>query len=315
MPHAEHTLQSLGCRSTGDCPFSSGITRTSPIGKTDDDQSKDPLEQTDEIPLTTPTALTAINQIKSELKFLCSLQVHNTTDLSATEEVHPISSDQYTTLEPSFNLPLTETISLEELLNSQDNPTSNTNQWLADLQLDSFEEFLTLHSDMTFKELSNMSMEHNDGYSQESSNPTSTSSSFPYPQAAATHDDATNSSNDSSVEENERDAINRRGLKKSGGPLRKLARFGNKQVIKYSEDYHDRRLKNNDAVKKSRMKAKEKHKETEVKMTKLAHENRSLNDRVDLLMKELQVLKSLYRELNQDIPTSAVKALERVNVR
>ncbi len=50
-------------------------------------------------------------------------------------------------------------------------------------------------------------------------------------------------------------------------------------------------------------------------MTKLANENRSLNDRLDLLMKELQVLKSLYKELNQDLPTSAVKALERVNVR
>ena len=326
MPDAEYALQSLRYRSAGDRLFSSEITGTSPIGKTDDDdESKDPLEQTetekqrtDDIPLTTPAALTAINRIKSELKFLCSLQVHKSTDLSATEEVHPISSDQYTTLEPSFNLPLTETFSLEELLNSQDNPSSNTpttNQWLTDLPLDSFEEFLSLNSDMTFKELSNMSMEHNDGYSQESSNPTSSSSSFPYPQAVATQDDATSSSNDSSVEENERDAINRRGLKKSGGPLRKLARFGNKQVIKYSDDYHDRRVKNNEAVKKSRMKAKEKHKETEVKMSQLAHENRSLNDRVDLLMKELQVLKSLYRELNQDIPTSAVKALERVNVR
>jgi hypothetical protein len=63
------------------------------------------------------------------------------------------------------------------------------------------------------------------------------------------------------------------------------------------------------------MKAKEKQKETESKMSKLTNENRSLSDRVDLLMKELQVLKSLYKELNQELPASAVRALERVNVR
>jgi uncharacterized coiled-coil DUF342 family protein len=62
------------------------------------------------------------------------------------------------------------------------------------------------------------------------------------------------------------------------------------------------------------MKSKEKQKETAGKMAQLANENRSLNDRVDLLMKELQVLKSLYKELNQDLPISAVRALERVNL-
>lgn len=129
------------------------------------------------------------------------------------------------------------------------------------------------------------------------------------------HDESTSSSMDSASEDTERDVVNRRGLKKSGGPVRKLARFGNKQVIKYSDEYHERRVKNNEAVKKSRMKAKEKQKDTEHKMSKLAEENRSLNDRVDLLLKELNVLKSLYRELNQDLPAPAVKALERVNVR
>lgn len=183
-------------------------------------------------------------------------------------------------------MPLDETLLLEELLNS----------------------------DMTFEELSNLPMDHNDGYSGESSIPTS-SPSFQYPPTETAHDENTNSSQDSSSEENERDAINRRGLKKSGGPLRRLARFGNKQVIKYSDEYHDRRVKNNEAVKKSRMKAKGKHKETEVKMTQLAAENRTLNDRVDMLMKELQVLKSLYRGLNQDLPSSAARALERINVR
>jgi len=159
---------------------------------------------------------------------------------------------------------------------------------------------------MIFKDLTDMTMEQNDEYLPHVGMTTDIPST--------THDETTTSSGDSTSDDNERDEINRRGLKKSGGPVRKLARFGNKQVIKYSNEYHDRRIKNNEAVKKSRMKAKEKHKETESKMSQLANENRTLNDRVDLLMKELHVLKSLYKELNQDFPPSAVKALERANI-
>ena len=94
----------------------------------------------------------------------------------------------------------------------------------------------------------------------------------------------------------------------------KLARFGNKKVVKFSDEYHHQRLKNNESVKNSRIKAKKKQKETEVKMNRLADDNRTLNDRVDSLMKELQVLKSLYKELGQDLPADAVKALEQINV-
>ena len=94
----------------------------------------------------------------------------------------------------------------------------------------------------------------------------------------------------------------------------KLARFGNKKVIKYSDEYRHQRIKNNESVKNSRMKAKEKQKETEGRMNKLAEENRTLNERVDTLMKELQVLRSLYKELGQDLPVDAVKALEQINV-
>ena len=36
----------------------------------------------------------------------------------------------------------------------------------------------------------------------------------------------------------------------------KLARFGNKKVIKYSDEYHHQRIKNNESVKNSRTKAK-----------------------------------------------------------
>jgi len=73
-------------------------------------------------------------------------------------------------------------------------------------------------------------------------------------------------------------------------------------------------LKNNESVKNSRIKAKQKQKETEVRMNKLAEENRALNERVDTLMKELQVLRSLYKELGQDLPSDAVQALKQINI-
>ncbi|UJR30977.1 hypothetical protein I4U23_018489 [Adineta vaga] len=94
----------------------------------------------------------------------------------------------------------------------------------------------------------------------------------------------------------------------------KLARFGNKKVVKYSDEYDHQRKKNNESVKNSRLKAKEKQKQTEGRMNKLAEENRLLNERVDTLMKELQVLRSLYKELGQDIPADAVQALEQINI-
>ncbi|CAF0783748.1 unnamed protein product [Rotaria sordida] len=94
----------------------------------------------------------------------------------------------------------------------------------------------------------------------------------------------------------------------------KLARFGNKKVVKYSDEYHHQRIKNNESVKNSRLKAKQKQKQTEIRMNKLAEENRTLNERVDSLMKELQVLQSLYKELGQDLPVEAVKALEQINI-
>jgi hypothetical protein len=242
----------------------------------------------------------AIMKIKSELKFLCSLQVHNSDESSPTifnTNALPSSSSDCTTLEPSFELPLDDNLFEEIVNNLQLSPTLN-DDWPSDFPSD---------IDMTFKDLTDISMEQNDDHFLHVGMTTDIPST--------PHDETTTSSVDSASDESERNDINRRGLKKSGGPVRKLARFGNKQVIKYSNEYHDRRIKNNEAVKKSRMKAKEQQKLTESKMSLLAKENRTLNDRVDLLMKELQVLKSLYKELNQDLPISVVKSLEQVNVR
>ncbi|CAF1332655.1 unnamed protein product [Adineta steineri] len=266
-------------------------------------------QQADDKTSSTAAVNAAIMKIKSELKILCSLQVPN-SDKSSTStfntEVLPSQSSDYTNLEPSFELPFDDNF-FEEIVKNIQLPSTLDDDWPVDFPIDSIDRLFSTDSDMTFKELTDMSMEQEQEYIQYVGMNTDVPST--------THDESTTSTIDSVSDDNERDDINRRGLKKSGGPVRKLARFGNKQVIKYSDEYHDRRVKNNDAVKKSRMKAKEKQKETECKMTKLSTENRTLSDRVDLLMKELQVLKSLYKELNQDLPTSAVQALERVNVR
>ncbi|CAF2372632.1 unnamed protein product [Rotaria sp. Silwood2] len=322
MSRIKYTNKSIR-RETVEYPkLSNEITNTIRFGKTDHDYIKTNYEytekfekeennrqQADDKKLTTAATNAAIMKIKSELKLLCSLQVHKSNKSSksiSNSNVLPSSSSDHTTFEPSFELPAEDTLFLEELLNNPQLSSTLDDTWLDNFPVDSFDQLLSSDPDMTFKELTDMPMEQNNEYIQDLGTPGSIPST--------TYDERA-SSIESASEDNERDDINRRGLKKSGGPVRKLAKFGNKQVIKYSDEYHDRRIKNNEAVKKSRMKAKEKQKESEGKMTQLAHENRTLNDRVDLLMKELQVLKSLYKELNQDLPSAAVKELERVNVR
>jgi len=323
MSHIEHTNKSIQSGNGEYIKLPDELTCTFRFGKTDHDYCKikhesieesekeeNNRQQTDDKILSTAAANAAIMKIKSELKFLCSLQVHKSDGSSISvfnKDNLPSQSSNYTTLEPSFELPVEDTLFLQDILdNTHLSPTLN-DDWLADFPVDSIDQLLTSDPIMTFKDLTDISMEQNDEYLPHVGMTTDISST--------TQDETTRSTIDSGSDDNERDDINRRGLKKSGGPVRKLARFGNKQVIKYSDEYHDRRIKNNEAVKKSRMKAKEKQKETETQMSKLANENRTLNDRVDLLLKELQVLKSLYKELNQDLPPSAVKALERVNIR
>lgn len=317
MSHTQHPNQSLPTRNEHFPRLPEEISCTYRIGKIDHDYCKikdEPIEmsdieetsrqQSDEKRSSTAAAHAAIMKIKSELKFLCSLQVRN-SDGSSISVFNPADCN-YTDLEPSIELPVDDTLFLEDILTGSQLSTFDEDL-LGDFPVDSIDQLLASDPIMTFKDIPDMSMEQDDQYFPHIGMTTDVHST--------PHDDSTRSSADSGSSDNERDDVNRRGLKKSGGPVRKLARFGNKQVVKYSDEYHDRRVKNNEAVKKSRMKAKEKQKETEGKMSELAQTNRVLNDRVDLLMKELQVLKSLYKELNQDLPPAAVKALERVNVR
>lgn len=78
--------------------------------------------------------------------------------------------------------------------------------------------------------------------------------------------------------------------KSSTGPKRKR-----KPLIKGSDEYKRRRERNNEAVKKSRIKSKEKTSETQQKVDLLASENRELQEKVSALSKEFDLLKDLYQ--------------------
>lgn len=263
-------------------------------------------EKSDTITLTTAAYDAAIMRIKHQLKLSSSLQVHSSDgsliSVFNTEAV-PSTSLTYTNLEPSIDLPEVDSTFIQQLLENPDLDLPT------DLDGDFFSNLIDDQDPLNFdlnmiQEVTNVPMEQTEDYPEPDY-----SSSL----AAISGNDETSISSVSSQqsEENIRDDVNRRGLKKSGGPVRKLARFGNKQVIKYSDEYHDRRVKNNEAVKKSRMKAKEKQKSSEGQMEKLTEENRHLSDRVDTLMKELQLLRSLYKELKHDLPSG--QTVERLN--
>ncbi|XP_054712082.1 CCAAT/enhancer-binding protein epsilon-like [Uloborus diversus] len=78
-----------------------------------------------------------------------------------------------------------------------------------------------------------------------------------------------------------------------------------KNVDKSSDEYRRRRERNNIAVRKSREKAKLRSRETERKVSELVRENDFLRKRVELLTKELNVLKSLLA--NVGVPQDSVE--------
>lgn len=65
-------------------------------------------------------------------------------------------------------------------------------------------------------------------------------------------------------------------------------------VPRNSEDYRRRRERNNVAVRKSREKAKARTRETEDRVKILARDNERLQQKVDLLQKELGLLRSFF---------------------
>ncbi|ESO83086.1 hypothetical protein LOTGIDRAFT_134056 [Lottia gigantea] len=65
-------------------------------------------------------------------------------------------------------------------------------------------------------------------------------------------------------------------------------------VPKNSDEYKVRRNRNNTAVKKSRSKSRQKAKETVAKVNRLRQENDVLEQKVQILTKELSILKELF---------------------
>lgn len=86
----------------------------------------------------------------------------------------------------------------------------------------------------------------------------------------------------------------------AAGPLRPNRK---KQPPKGTEEYLDKRVRNNIAVRKSRDKAKKKQQETEQRVQELSTENENLQKKLDLLTKELNVLKSLFINVGASLPT------------
>jgi len=69
---------------------------------------------------------------------------------------------------------------------------------------------------------------------------------------------------------------------------------------KDTAEYVEKRERNNEAVKKSREKSREQAKHTVEKVTKLRSENEHLEQQVEILSKELVVLKDLFKMVHAD---------------
>lgn len=106
-------------------------------------------------------------------------------------------------------------------------------------------------------------------------------------------DSSASSIGEYSAKENKPQSI---GTVGSGG--RRLRQAYNKS----SDEYHRRRERNNLAVRKSRDKAKQKQKESLHRLQELTAENKRLQQKAELLMKELVVLKGLFPTIGETPP-------------
>ncbi|XP_077982774.1 uncharacterized protein LOC144437655 [Glandiceps talaboti] len=85
-------------------------------------------------------------------------------------------------------------------------------------------------------------------------------------------------------------------------PAGKAIVKGKRMIDKESEEYRQRRQRNNVAVRKSREKSKQKQSETQRKVSDLQEENDRLQKKVELLTKELTVLKTLFTNVGVQTP-------------
>lgn len=94
------------------------------------------------------------------------------------------------------------------------------------------------------------------------------------------------------------------------GPTRK-GKSKKRFPAKGSEEYVEKRARNNIAVRKSRTKAKQRQAETEGRVKILTDENERLQKKVDLLSKELNVLKSLFLNVGAALPAEFESVLQK----
>ncbi|CAL8351043.1 unnamed protein product [Merluccius merluccius] len=82
----------------------------------------------------------------------------------------------------------------------------------------------------------------------------------------------------------------------AGGTATPGGRMKKPSADKDSDEYRQRRERNNLAVKKSRMRSKQKAQDTQQRVNELKEENERLEAKIKLLSKELSVLKDLFLE-------------------
>lgn len=83
---------------------------------------------------------------------------------------------------------------------------------------------------------------------------------------------------------------------------------GKKLIDKNSDEYRRRRERNNVAVRRSRDKTRHKREETERRVVELEEENQKLREKLTLLNKEINVLKSLFSSVG--VPSSSSTTTE-----
>lgn len=81
-----------------------------------------------------------------------------------------------------------------------------------------------------------------------------------------------------------------------GGKASAPSKMKKPAADKDSDEYRQRRERNNLAVKKSRMRSKQKAMDTQQRVNELKEENERLEAKIKLLSKELSVLKDLFLE-------------------
>ncbi|KAI5626171.1 CCAAT/enhancer-binding protein gamma [Silurus asotus] len=81
-----------------------------------------------------------------------------------------------------------------------------------------------------------------------------------------------------------------------GGKATPSSKMKKTILDKESDEYRQRRERNNLAVKKSRMRSKQKAQDTQQRVNELKEENERLEAKIKLLSKELSVLKDLFLE-------------------